>query len=377
MPWDVIVIGAGIAGASAAAALAEHGRVLLIERESQPGYHTTGRSAALYTPHYGASVVRRLNLAGGAFYASPPDGFAELPLLRPRGALYIAGHDGGDILATELAAARLADPSVRELTAADACRLVPILRPDYLVAAYLDAAAADMEVGAILQGFLRLLGRRDGAVRSGVEVQGIDRVAGIWRVRLRDGVEEAPVIVDAAGAWADEFAALAGAGRKTIEPRRRTAILVEPPPGAAVAAWPAVANLPETFYSKPDAGMILASPADETPSTASDAQPDELDVAICVDRIETATTLRVRRIAHRWAGLRSFAPDRIPVVGFDAEVPGFFWLAGQGGYGIMSAPALAAITAHLVAAAPLPAWLGEVDLTALDPARFAGPATLA
>lgn len=375
MVWDAIVIGAGLAGASAAAALAAHRRVLLVEREAQPGYHTTGRSAALYTPHYGAAVVRRLNLAGGRFYAEPPAGFAETPLLSPRGSLYIAGADGVRLLEAELDAAAAADPAVRRLDLDRACRLVPILSRDYLTAAYLDPTAADMDVAAILQGFLRLLRQRGGILRTGAEVLGLERLGGVWRVRLPDATEEAPVVVAACGAWADPMAVMAGLAPLGVVPRRRTAILVDPPQGVDPAGWPAVANLPETFYFKPDAGMILCSPADETADAASDVQPDELDVAVCVDRIETATTLTVRRITHQWAGLRSFAPDRVPVVGFDPSTEGFFWLAGQGGYGIMTAPALAAITAHLVATAPLPRWLGDVEMAALSPARLRGAAS--
>ena len=342
----------------------------LVEREEQPGYHTTGRSAALYTPHYGAPVVRRLNLAGGAFYRDPPPGFADVPVMRRRGALYIAGEDGMALLEAEHAAARIADPATERLTPDQACALVPILRRDYVRGAFLDPAAADLDVGAILQGFLRQARHAGTTTITAAEVTGLERDGDRWRVHLGSRSLTAPFVVNAAGAWADPIAALAGLGALGIEPKRRTAILVDPPAGQAIDDWPAVANLPETFYVKPDAGKLLCSPADETPDVACDVQPDELDIAICVDRVQTAMQIEVRRILHRWAGLRSFAPDRVPVAGFDPRATGFFWLAGQGGYGIMTAPALAAITAHLIADAPLPPWLGEVDLAALAPARL-------
>ena len=368
---DVVVIGGGVAGAAAAAFLAAAGtRVVLVEREDQPGYHTTGRSAALYTPHYGAPVVRRLNLAGGAFYRDLPPGFADAPVMRRRGALYIASDDGMALLEAEHTAARNADPASERLTPDAACALVPILRRGYVRGAFLDPAAADLDVGAILQGFLRQARHAGARTVTTAEVTAIERHDEGWCVRLGQRALTAPVVVDAAGAWADHVAALAGLGGLGIEPRRRTVILVDPPAGQPIERWPAVANLPETFYVKPDAGRLLCSPADETPDVPCDVQPDELDVAICVDRVQTAMDIEVRRIAHRWAGLRSFAPDRVPVAGFDPRGDGFFWLAGQGGYGIMTAPALAAISTHLITAAPLPPWLGEIDLAALAPARL-------
>lgn len=369
-PFEVIVVGGGIAGVSAAAALARTRRTLLIERESQPGYHTTGRSAALYTPHYGVPVVRQLNLAGGAFYRDPPPGFADHPLLTPRGAMYIAAGDGLDLHEAEYAAARAADPAVSRLSPDAARDLVPILRPGYLAAAFLDPAAADMDVNSILQGFLRQLRALGGTIVTDAHVTGIERRDGLWRVALGERTLAAPALVNAAGAWADPIAALAGLPALGIEPRRRTALIVDPPAGADIARWPAVANLPETFYFKPDAGRLMCSPADETPDLPGDAQPDEMDIAVCVERVQAACDLPVQRIARSWAGLRSFAPDRTPVAGFEPGRDGFFWLAGQGGYGIMTAPALAAITAHLVAGAALPANLAALDLARLSPARL-------
>lgn len=368
--YDVVVIGAGMAGASAAAFLAPHRRVLLVERESQPGYHTTGRSAALLTPHYGNAVVRRLNLAGATFYREPPPGFADAPLLRPRGALSIARRDDLDLLEEEYGKARAADPATERLDPAAARALVPLLRADYVAGAFLDPAAADMDVAAILQGFLRTLRRDGGEIAADAELIALSRDGGAWRIELRDRTVLADIVVDAAGAWADPVAALAGLTPLGIQPKRRTAMLIDAPSGHEPRRWPAVANLPETFYVKPDAGKLLCSPADETPDRPSDAQPDEMDVAVCVERVQEAFELEIRRIDHSWAGLRCFAPDRTPVVGFDPRAEGFFWLAGQGGYGIMAAPALAGLTAQLIAGAEPPGWLEGVDTDALAPARL-------
>jgi D-arginine dehydrogenase len=373
--FDAVVVGAGIAGASAAAALAERlPRVLLLEREAQPGYHTTGRSAALLTPFYGNEIVRRLNLAGAAFYRAPPEGFADAPLLGPRGALYVAREDQREQLRAEFEAVRPLCPEVRALSGDQAWDLVPALRPGHAAAAFLDPTAADMDVGAILHAFLRRFKALGGTLRTGGEVLALGRGGEGWVVETRGGgAVTAPALVNAAGAWADALAAMAGLAPLGIVPKRRTAILVAPPEGRDPRGWPVVADVGEEWYVKPDAGKLLCSPADETPVEPCDAQPDEYDVAVCVDRVERALDLRVRRVEHKWAGLRCFAPDKTPVAGEDPRAPGFHWLAGQGGYGIMTAPVLAAVTARNVAGGLLPEWLeraGGVDAAALGPARL-------
>ena len=368
--FDVIVIGGGIAGASSAAALAGSRRVLLLERESQPGYHTTGRSAALLTPFYGNATVRALNHAGGRWYTSPPQGFADVPLLGPRGELYVACAE--DRHAVEEAAESAAGKG-ELLDGAGARAIVPALRPEWVARAWHDSDAMDMEVGAILQGFLRQLRQRGGTIRTDAEVTALGRGGEGWIVATRSGEVSAPVVVNASGAWADTVAGLADLGPLGIAPKRRTAIIVDPPPGQDTRRWPGVLDIREAWYMKPEAGKLMCSPADETDSEPCDAQPEELDIAICVDRVQQAVDIDIRRIEHSWAGLRSFAPDRTPVAGFDPRAEGFFWLAGQGGYGIMTAPALAAITAHLITGAGLPAWLGEQDPAALAPGRLLGP----
>jgi D-arginine dehydrogenase len=320
-------------------------------------------------------VVRALNLAGAAFYGNPPADFAAVPLLSPRGALYVAGEEDRALLAAELEWARGLCPEVRAVTTAEALAMVPALRPEAALAAYLDPTAADMDVAAILDACLRLLRQRGGQVETGAEVLGLAADGEGWRVTTPRGDRQAAVVVNAAGAWADTLAGMAGLAPLGIEPRRRTAIIVDPSPHDA-RRWPAVADVAERWYVKPEAGKLMASPADATPAPPTDVQPEELDVAICVERIEGALDLRVRRVEHRWAGLRSFAPDATPVVGFDPRARGFFWLAGQGGYGIMTAPVLAALSAKLIAGVPRPVWAEGIDPLALAPARLLQPQPL-
>ncbi|HMK85856.1 MAG TPA: FAD-binding oxidoreductase [Steroidobacteraceae bacterium] len=373
---DIIVIGAGIAGASVAAHLAETQRVVLVERESRPGYHSTGRSAALFTEIYGNSSIRALTRASRAFLLEPPAGFTEERLTRPRGCLYIATEAQ---LGTLQAFARESDiaRATRRLTAPEAKALVPILRDEYLAGALLETDCADIDVHGLHQGYLRLLRRRNGRILNDAPVQAICDERGGWSVDAGVETLTARLIVNAAGAWADEVAALAGIGRVGLVPCRRTVVVVDPPPGVPVGGWPFVGDIDQRFYFKPDAGSLFLSPADETPVAPSDAQPDEWDIAVAIERFESATTLEVTRLKARWAGLRTFAPDRTPVVGFSPEHRGFFWLAGQGGYGIQTAPALSRAAAALVLELPIPKDLIENGVRAeeLSPARFAGRPT--
>ena len=255
---------------------------------------------------------------------------------------------------------------------ARALELCPILRPEAVAAALLEPDAADIDVDALHQGFLRRLRQRGGVVLTRRRVERLGRRNGLWLAEAGGERFAAPVVVNAAGAWADIVAALAGLAPLGLTPKRRTALLVEPPAGVDPAPWPAVVDIDETFYFKPDAGLLLLSPADETPSEACDAQPEEWDVAVAVDRVEQATSLRVRAVRHRWAGLRTFLADRTPAAGFDPAADGFFWLAGQGGYGIQTAPALARMAAALVLGeAPAADLLAAgVEPAALSPARL-------
>jgi len=373
---EVIVIGAGIAGASLAYELAATRRVLLLERESQPGYHTTGRSAALFTETYGNAAMRALTRASKAFLAEPPAGFASAPLLAPRGTLLVArGEQLPALERTHEECSALVD-NLRWCSSAEVRALVPCFVPGQVAAGLLEPDAMDIDVHALHHGYLRGLRARHGTLMCSADVRALGRYRQDWRVQTAAGEFAAPLLVNAAGAWADEIARLAGAAQIGLVPKRRTAITFDPPAGAAIEHWPAVIDVDEDWYFKPDAGRILASPADETPSPPCDAQPDEYDVAVLVDRLTRVTTLQVPRIRARWAGLRSFVADKTIVAGFDAQVDGFFWLAAQGGYGIQTAPAAARAAAALVRGEAIPADLADlaVDAAALSPGRLAAPA---
>jgi D-arginine dehydrogenase len=369
--FDVIVLGAGMAGASIAAELAPHRRVLLLEREDQPGRHTTGRSAAMFFESYGNATVRGLTRASRAFLEQPPEGFAEVPLMSPRAALFVAGQEALPRLQAMIDAPDAA-PTLRRLSPAQTLALVPILRPEAVAGGALDDSGCDMEVAAILQGYLRLV-RRGGAqvVLGGADVL-LQRAGGLWTVDSRAGRFQAPVVVNATGAWADEVARQAGARLVGLQPMRRTAITIPAPEGHDTRHWPMVIDVDETVYFKPDAGQMLLSPANEDPMPPCDVAPEELDIALAVHRFEEMTTVPVKRIAHRWAGLRSFVPDRSPVAGWDPQAVGFFWLAGQGGYGIQMAPALARAAAAMLLGQALPADIAAQGVTpqALSPDRL-------
>ena len=378
MRFDFLVIGAGIAGASVAYELSRSGRVCLIEAESQPGFHATGRSAALFAPSYGGREIRAATRASRAFFDRPPPGFCEHPLLHRRGVLYVARSDQAPRLRAMVAKIRASDGTIDMIPNQAAIASVPLLREQYVAAAALDADAMDIDVAALHQGFLR--GARAAGARlvMNTRVAHIGRRNGLWKIQSIDGSAFAPVLINAAGAWADEVAETCGAQPLGLRPYRRTAVLVDAVGDIDVRAWPAVIDADEQFYFKPDAGKLLLSPADETPEVAGDAHAEELDIATCVERTEAVLDIKVRRIGRSWAGLRTFAADRIPVVGFDADVAGFFWCAGQGGYGIQTAPALARMAAALAKREALPPEVTSEGLMVgdLTPTRFVGCAAV-
>jgi D-arginine dehydrogenase len=371
---DFLVCGAGIAGASIAAELAGDPSVVVVEREDAAGYHTTGRSAALYVASYGNATIRALTAASRPFFDAPPPGFASHPLLTARGCLHIGGAaqaDRLDALAAELAATGV---SVSRIDGQAACAMVAVLRPEGVAGGVYEPGAADIDVAALHGGYLRLARQRGARIVLGAGVSALERTAEGWRATLANGETlDAHVVVNAAGAWGDEVAALAGVASVGLTPCRRTAIILEAPANTEISAWPAVIDVDEGFYFKPEAGRILASPADETPSVPTDAAPEELDIAICVDRLQAVADIPVRRVLRAWAGLRTFAPDRTPVFGFAAGTPGFFWFAAQGGYGMQIAPAAARLGAALARGEATPsdvAALG-VEAATFSPARFA------
>jgi D-arginine dehydrogenase len=371
-PVDYLIIGAGIAGASIAYWLAPHASVTLVEREAQPGYHSTGRSAALYMASYGPPQVRALTCASRAFFDQPPTGFTEHPLLTPRGALFIAKSDQLDELDAHEAIVRSVTDQVQRLTAAQACAMVPVLRHEQVAGAVYEADACDIDVHALHQGFLR--GARAAGARlvCDAEVLGLTCAAQQWQVATSQGELRARVVINAAGAWADVIGQMAGATPIGLVPKRRSAFTFAPDAGADSAAWPMFASVDQSFYVKPDAGLLLGSPANADPVAPHDVQAEELDIAIAIDHIQNNTSLQIRRPSHVWAGLRSFVDDGSFVAGFDPDVEGFFWAAGQGGYGIQTAPAAGETYAALVRGLPVPPHAASfgVSATALGRERL-------
>ncbi|MCX7558418.1 FAD-binding oxidoreductase [Sulfitobacter sp. F26204] len=368
--FDIAVIGAGIAGASVAAYLAQAGkRIALLEMESQPGYHTTGRSAAVYAPSYGPAPIRALTRASKAFFTNPPDGFSDTPLFTPRTMMMIARAD--QLTALHQLEGEVKTDTVRIVDEAGLRALNPLVRSNYAQAALVDTAGQDIEVSALHQGFLRQFKEAGGILITNAEAQKITQ-SDPWQIETRHSDIRAEILVNAAGAWAGMIGQGAGAEHIGLTPKRRTALIIAAPDKMAIGDYPITIDVQEQFYLKPDAGRLLVSPADATPSDPCDAQPDELDVAICVDRIETAFDLQVRRIENKWAGLRSFVPDGAPVAGFSGSVNGFYWLAGQGGYGIQSAPALAEVAAAQILGRQIPAYITDqgFDPETVGPSRL-------
>ena len=373
---DILVVGAGIAAASAGYWLAQHGsKVVLLERESQPGAHSTGRSAALFMESYGTPQVRALTMASRAFFDAPPEGFTDVPILTPRGALMVATSDQIPMLEGQWQVMRAVTDRARRLDGKQTCAMVPVLRPECIVGGVYEPDASDIDVNALHQGFLKGLRRGDGRVVCNAEVTQVERIGGIWRVRAGDRTYEAPLLVNAAGAWADVVGRIVGAQSIGLVPKRRSAFMFAPPPGLGFARWPMCAGVDESWYIKPDAGQLLGSPANADPVEPQDVQPEELDIAIAIDRIEAMTTLRIVRPTRTWAGLRSFVADGDLIGGFDPELPGFFWIAAQGGYGIQTSAAMGEACAALALGQPIPERIARFGLDAamLSPARLRAP----
>jgi len=369
---DFLIIGGGIAGASVAYWLAPHGRVILLERESQPGYHSTGRSAAMFMESYGTPQVCALTRASRAFFEAPPSGFCENPVLSQRGAMMVATQGQDTLLADYWKNARLLSPHARLLDASAACAIVPALRLERVLGAVHEPDALAMDVDTLHQAYLRGMRRAGGTIVCNAEVTALRRQSEYWQVQA-SGVEyAAPVVLNAAGAWADVVAALAGVNTIGLEPRRRSAFIFAPPEGMSSTGWPLTIGIAEDWYFKPDAGMLLGSPANADLVAPQDVQPEELDIALAIDRIESMTSLSIRRPSRSWAGLRSFVADGDLVGGFDPAAPGFFWVAAQGGYGIQTSAAMGEACAALARGLPLPERIAAFGLSAemLSPVRL-------
>ena len=366
----VAVIGAGIAGAAAAWHLADHASVAMFERESHPGAHATGRSAALLTETSGAAAVSALASASRPFLSNPPKGFTSHRLLSPRGLLWIARADERGRLDVKAAEAEAAAVGVDRLDGDQCRRLVAVLRPEAAVAGLHEPDAMTIDVDGLLHGFLRGARLRGAQLHLTAEAVAVAERGDGWRVHAHDRRWDCDVVVNAAGAWCDHLAAVAGVPPLGLRPLRRSVFVFPPPTGIDASGWPMVWDVGDRFYFEPEGPLLLASSADETPSDPCDARPETEDIALGVQELEAATFLKVRGVRRTWAGLRTFAADRAPVAGFDPDHPGFFWLAGQGGYGIKTAPALGRLAAALITGECEPPPLPPGSVNALDPARF-------
>jgi len=355
--YDIAIVGAGIAGASLAAELAPHARVLVLEMEDQPGYHSTGRSAAFWSETYGGPDIQPLTTASAAWMKD---------FLEPLGSLHIAR--AGEQAAVDAYLAEFAGSGV-ELRPADPRDTIPGLRPEWSLAVY-EPTCAYIDVGGLHGLYLKTAKQAGADFRTAAELQTVRREGGMWQLETRAGNFSAALLVNAAGAWADPVAEMAGAGPIGIQPYRRTLVQLRTDP-APPADLPHVGHLTGSFYFKPEAGgRLWLSPHDEIPTGPCDAQPEDLDVAIAIDRFEHCVDWRITALEHKWAGLRSFAPDRKPVYGFDPKVPGLFWFAGQGGFGIQTAPAAAKIAASLITGNPPDALVAHIDANRYSAARF-------
>ncbi len=366
-----------MAGLSVGAALAEHGRVVVLEGEEALGYHSSGRSVSFSHYGIGDAAVRGMTLFSRPFFEAPPEGFATAPLSANATALYFAHAD--DVTRLETLGAGMArfTNAIRPVDPAEIARLCPIVRTGEggAVTALFDPTGLKLDADALLQSYVRALRGGEGAVLTGKRVVAVERHGDLWQARTEAGeIFAAPILINAAGAWADRIAGLAGVTPLGLTPKRRTVIVVEPPADADIARWPFVHSAASDFYMLSEAGRLLVSPADEVDDEPCDAGPDDYDIALAADRLEHYTTLSVQRIAHRWSGLRTFTADRVPTAGFAPDAPGFFWLAGQGGYGLQTAPAMAAAACALVTGGAWPEGLTDLGVTpaTIRPERLLG-----
>lgn len=364
--FDVLVLGGGIAGVSVLAQISPHLKAGLLEAEPALAYHTTGRSAAMYAPGYGGPAVQPLTAASEAFFLRPPAGF-EGRLIRPRPILHLAGPGQLDVLLAQ-SRDRARDRDLHWVSPQEAAARVPILRMQRVTAGLLDARGADIDVAHLHQGWLRQAREAGAAVMMGLGPLQVARAGDAWRVFGEQVELRARVVVNATGAWADATAQGAGVPIQALMPLSRTVALVDPPADPGFDGWPTVIDAEERFYFRPFAGRLLVTSANETPSPPCDAAPDEMQAALALARFGEACDYPVLRIFRRWAGLRTFAPDRAPVIGWSASAPGFFWHAGLGGFGIQTAPAAARLAGALILGKPLPTDLAEHGV---DPERYA------
>ena len=364
---DIVVIGAGIAGASVAMRLADEFSVIVLEAEEAPGYHATGRSAAMWVPEYGPPEIRALTKASGAFFQNPPDGFSQTDILSPRGELIVALDGQEELLAEQAEIA----PHLHHLTPDEVAALVPLVRTGHVIGGLHDDTAEDIDVDVLLQGYLRTFRHAGGKLVCSARVETLT-YDGAWKIGTPAGEFSAPIIVNAAGAWGDVVAQLAGIAPVGLVPKRRSAALVPLPDGVNASVWPLTIDAAETVYFKPSSGQLMVSPADETPVEPHDAWAEDITIAEAINQFQKLVDVEVTKVNHTWAGLRTFPPDGNPAVGYDAQAEGFFWLVGQGGYGIQTSPALSQTAAALVKNQPLPPEIAAFGISQNDlyPNRF-------
>ncbi len=368
---EIVIVGAGAVGAALAYRLAPHRSVVMLEREEQPGYHSTGRSAAHYTDVIGGTVISALSEETRRFIDDPPPGFTDYPLLHNRPVLLLIGSATEDAHFDVAEMSHLMDRVLFRIDMETCLQYCPVIRPDKVAYGLYEPTAGDIDVGAIHGGYLKVARQTGAELVCDAEVRQLERSNGVWRVETKAGSFAAPVVVNCTGAWGDELAALGGVEPVGLTPCRRTAFTFRGPEGVDCKDWPLVADDGESFYFKPEAGLIMGSLADETPSAPCDAQPEELDLAQAAANIMEWTTLDIRRFDKSWAGLRSFVGDRLPVTGWDSTAEGFFWNVGQGGAGIQTSAALSAYAAAIILGDDVPEDLLAKGVTreALSPGR--------
>jgi D-arginine dehydrogenase len=368
---DFLVVGGGIAGASVAYELSARSTVILLEAENATGYHSTGRSAAVMSENYGPALWSRLVSASRAFLENPPLGFSDVQLVQPRGAMFLARPEEQERLQRQGEDLIRRGAKIDIFTSRAALKFCPVVRTDQFALVLYEPDCKDIDTDALMAGYLKSFRRRGGQVVTEARVSGLTFSRGCWTAKTSKGEYEAPIVVNAAGGWVQQVAQMAGLPARNVVPFRRTAVTFDPPTGSDIRTWPMTFDVAETFYFKPEAGRIMVSPVDMAPSEPCDAQADELEVAIAIDRIHTNTTMEVRSVKHKWGGLRTFAPDHEPVIGPDPDAKSFVWLAGQGGNGVMAGAAAARLAASLALGEGVPDDIASLGVTveAVSPAR--------
>jgi len=369
---DFLIVGGGIAGCSAAYFLSADHDVIILEKEDVPGYHTTGRSAAFFAETYGNETVQKITRACREFFENPPKNFTDKPLITDRGAVFFARSDQQQTCDEQYSYKKQISPEIRSLSSEEVLQDIPVLKEEYPAAGFAEQSCQDIDVSALHEGYIKGFKKQGGQLFTNQQVIEIERLETGWRVLTKGDEYYCRVLINAAGAWADELATLAGITPLSLEPRRRTVMTFDQADQHIPVQMPLSLDVDDEFYFKPESGGLLLSPCDETLMPPCDVQPDEIDIATAVDKFQKASNINVKRIRRKWAGLRTFASDRSPIIGFDDQDPGFFWCAGQGGFGIQTSPVLGMLVKSLAADQAFPEFLKayDVSLEDISPKRF-------